>query len=190
MEKQDAQSEPVTDNDVAGNKKEADALADLIGKFSKDIAEHKDKFYMMDEIEFPTEISGVTGSIARPRAGAMTDVKMGAFVKVRPCAEKYDDKTFLGIYIGDIPVELIYEVEKENKMLHVRTYGNCAFFVFELSTIIFGCESWWSEVKDMEDIDRLVTDADIDNTWYVQVLKAMASVESEKETQDVDNENS
>ena len=132
----------------------------------------------MDEIEFPTEISSVEGHVGRPKAGAMVEAKVGAFVRIRPCSEALKDQTFLGVYIGDIPVDVVYEIEKENNKLHVRTYNNCAFFVFELNRVIFGSESWWSEIKDGADIDRMITDADIQNTPCVQALKALVAVEA------------
>ena len=40
----------------------------------------------------------------------------------------------------------------------------------ELKKIIYGCESWWHEITSVEEL-KDITDSDIDNTWYVQLLK-------------------
>jgi len=180
MAKQDAPSDT--------NKKDAAAgLADFIGKFSKSLVQHKEKFITMEDIKFPIEVKDIKGYFERPKKGFMSSAEMGALVRIRPCGEEYKDRTFLGIYIGDLPIDIVYEVEKEDGTLHVRTYNNCAFYVFELKKLIFGCESWWAELKDDADIDRMITDADIDNVPYVKVLKAMVATESEEED-DASNE--
>jgi len=171
-------------------KNDGEALAGLIGKLSNGIAEHKQKFDTMDDIKFPVEISDVKGHFSRPKKGVMTGIEVGALVRIRPCAEQYKEQTFLGMYIGEIPIDVVYEREKATGVLHVRTYNNCAFYVFELSTVIFGCESWWAELKDDDDVDRMITDADIENVPYVQVLKAMVAAESGKEDNDASNEDS
>ena len=45
-----------------------------------------------------------------------------------------------------------------------------AIWVPDLKRLIFGRGSWWRVLKTPEDL-RQITDADIDNVWYVQALR-------------------
>lgn len=45
-------------------------------------------------------------------------------------------------------------------------------YVFEDKQIVYGCESWWGEIKSPDHL-REITNADIDNVWYVQALKLL-----------------
>ena len=94
----------------------------------------------------------------------------GALVKIRPCAEEYQNKTFIGIYLGDLPMGISSSYNEETQILTNRAFSNPAIFVPELKKIIFGAESWWGEIKPGEDVSDL-TDADINNQWYVRMLK-------------------
>ncbi len=83
----------------------------------------------------------------------------GTFVSIRPCAEEYDNKTFLGVYIGALSV---------NNMTH-----NPCIWVPDLQEYIFGFESWWGEIETPEQLHD-ISDADIQNVWYVRALKQLA----------------
>lgn len=97
----------------------------------------------------------------------------GTLVKIRPCAEEYQNKTFIGIYLGDLPMGISSSYNEETQILTNRAFSNPAIFVPELKKIIFGAESWWGEIKPGEDVS-VITDDDINNQWYVQMLKAMS----------------
>ena len=99
--------------------------------------------------------------------------KCGTLVKIRPCAEEYQNKTFIGIYLGDLPMGIASSYNEETQILTNRAFSNPAIFVPELKKIIFGAESWWGEIKPGEDISD-ITDEDINNQWYVQMLKNMS----------------
>lgn len=96
----------------------------------------------------------------------------GSFVSIRPCAEEYGDKTYLGMYIGEIATSSIVNI-KDDKLVCSWSSYNPAIFVFDLSRVIFGYESWWGEIESEEDL-RKITDIDIENVWYVKVLKTMS----------------
>ncbi|MEN5278895.1 hypothetical protein ABE527_18360 [Brucella sp. TWI432] len=104
--------------------------------------------------------------------------KAGKFVRVRPCAPEYADKTFLGVYMGDMPqleVSIKDRPEHEDKVLHISRgtfMGNPAIYVPALSQIIYGAESWWGVISTPDQL-RQISDNDIDNVWYVQALKAL-----------------
>lgn len=100
-------------------------------------------------------------------------------VKVRPCKEEYKDKTYIGIMIGDFATGSGFRVNDESIEL---TWGahNPAIYVPEINKLIFGYESWWSKITDMNEI-KDITDKDIDDTWYVQLLKVQIEKQAKKE---------
>lgn len=100
--------------------------------------------------------------------------KMGDLVKVRPCADEYKGKTFLGIYLGDMDIGLHASFNRETKVLEIYRHHNPAMYVPAIKKIIYGCESWWGKIKDENEL-KDITNKDIDNIWYVQLLKAMVN---------------
>lgn len=99
--------------------------------------------------------------------------KIGDLVKVRPCAEVYQNKTFLGVYLGDMDIGLNASYNPDTKVLKIYRHHNPAIFVPEIKKIIYGCGSWWGRIKDEEEL-RDITDNDIDSVWYMKLLKSMS----------------
>jgi hypothetical protein len=99
----------------------------------------------------------------------------GDLVRVKPCAEKYGGKTYLGFLIGDVALGSSIGIE-ENKLVCSFSGHNPGILVPELNEIIYGCESWWGQIKSEEDLKE-ITDEDIGNTWYVKLLREMSKKE-------------
>jgi hypothetical protein len=131
---------------------------------------------MESEFKYPIEISGIKKISPR-----VNDTKAGSLVKIRPCADEYKDKTYLGIYMGDIPVDFHIGLYTKTNILSIVPHGNPAIFVPDLKKIIFGYESWWGVIKSEEEVKE-ITDDDIDNVWYVKLLKQMIEKEDGIET--------
>jgi len=148
-----------------------DGLGELFAKLSVEIKEMEEKFIFGPDIEYPIEINGVVFRKFRTRIDAD---KVGKFVSIRPIGDEYEGKTFLGLYLGDIPVENLFQFEKETKKLHIIPMGNPAIFVFDLNKVVYGCESWWGPIES-EDQLRQITNDDIENIWYVKALKQIGS---------------
>ena len=91
---------------------------------------------------------------------------------VRPCDEKYGKKTFLGILLGDLPIEVYATYNTQTKEIDISAMSNPAIFVPELKEIIWGCGSWWGEIENEEQLHQ-ISDDDIQNVWYVKMLKSM-----------------
>lgn len=98
----------------------------------------------------------------------------GIPVKIRPCGKEYEEKTYLGMYLGNQPWANRVSYNDENKVLTVKAATNPAIYVFALHKIIFGAESWWCPIKDPEEI-KDITDDDINSTWYMQLLNAVSN---------------
>ena len=96
--------------------------------------------------------------------------EVGKFVSIRPCAEEYGDKTYLGLHLGDMATTIALGYDKSNGQIKPQFYRhNPAIFVFDLKRIIFGMESWWGEITSEEQL-RKITNDDINNVWYVKAL--------------------
>lgn len=96
----------------------------------------------------------------------------GEFVAVRPCGEKYEGKTYFGILIGDMPASLGSSYNPKTHVLEVKAMTNPGIYVPELKEVIFGNASWWHKIESEEDLKEITID-DINNTWYVKLMKEM-----------------
>lgn len=122
-------------------------------------------------IEYPIEVSKINQDTNK---GGYRDRNVGKFVSIRPCGEQYQNKTYLGLYLGDLPIGHYITYNPETKELNVSFRNNPAIFVFDLKKIIYGYESWWGIIENEADLKE-ITDLDIDNIWYVKALKALSS---------------
>ena len=122
-------------------------------------------------IEYPISVTEIDVQAFDGKLLYHEDV--GKLAKVRPCGEEYGGKTYLGVFLGDIPQSPSISHNPETGVLKIRAYCNPAIFVPTLNKIIFGLESWWSIVRDENDLDREITDELINNQWYVRMAKLM-----------------
>lgn len=109
--------------------------------------------------------------LAHPKNSAIqksTFHQSGILVSIRPCAEEYGDKTYLGILIGDIALGSSITLAEDKVQLNFSGH-NPAIFVPELRKVIYGCESWWAEIESEEQL-RKITNDDIQNAWYMKML--------------------
>jgi len=127
-------------------------------------------------IQFPIIVDKITIRENEPYSQGWRKDSIGQFVAIRPVQKDFGNKTYLGIYLGELTImgpEILYNSD-ENELKVSRGYGNPAIYVFDLKRIIFGYESWWGVIKDEDDM-RKITDADINDIWYVKALKQLAS---------------
>jgi hypothetical protein len=135
----------------------------------------RDKFicdkYKSMYIEYPIEVSKINQDTEVHSLGTS---RIGKFVKIRPCKEEYQKKTYLGLYLGDLPVSNYISHNPETKELNISFHTNPAIFIFDLNKIIFGMESWWGVIQNEEDMKE-ITNNDIENVWYAKALKTLSS---------------
>jgi hypothetical protein len=121
---------------------------------------------------YPVTVSGINfepGTVYKPERFLGPD-SAGAWVAIRPCS---DNKTYLGVLLGDIALGIGASYHKESGVLSVMfSHHNPAIWVPDLKKIVFGAESWWGALEKPEDL-RQITEADIQSVWYVQALKAL-----------------
>lgn len=124
----------------------------------------KDKFDIVSMKEAKTVLS-----VAVEKMDFLGKKDIGKPVRVRPCDEKYQGKTFLGIFLGELPIPMHVSYDKDEQMLSISNMYNPAIFVPEINEVVFGYESWWSLINSSEDIEDITND-DISNVWYVKML--------------------
>lgn len=115
-------------------------------------------------IEFPLTINGIEYGDMEP-----WDVRP-CLVSVRPCGDK---KTYLGIYLGEMPHLPHAQFDEESKILKFCVSSNPCIFVPALKKVVWGCESWWSRIESEDELKE-ITDEAIEGQFYVQMLKAVA----------------
>lgn len=126
------------------------------------------------KLDNPITVAEVALSdIPAHRANLLFGGKCGDFVSIRPCDPQYGEKTYLGVLLGEIARSVGFGFNAETQRL---TFGfsqhNPAIFVPDLATVIYGSASWWGLIKSEDDLKQ-ITDADIENVWYVRALKAI-----------------
>jgi hypothetical protein len=109
-------------------------------------------------------------------SGVFDEEKPGTMVAVRPCDKKYAGKTFLGMYLCDAPTGFIGRTDGEKIILEMTDYTNPAIFIPETNEIVWGYGSWWGKIESEEKL-RDITDASIQDIWYVRALKQLDSLQ-------------
>lgn len=156
---------------------------ELLQQLFPDNKKTKEKYEYMDNficekfksmyIEYPIQVNAIEQD---ERKSLLYLKEIGKYCKVRYCK---DDKTYLGLFLGELPVGISIVYKEDTKALNASFRSNPAIFVFELNKIIYGCESWWSIIEKEEDL-KDITDDDINNVWYVKALKQLSSSEKIK----------
>lgn len=120
-------------------------------------------------IEYPLTIQGIENKKIDTKGIRHT---CGALCEVRPCGEEYQGKTYLGIYLGDLPIGISSSYDENTGILSNHTINNPAIFVPELKKIVYGMGSWWREIESIKDF-KGISKEEIENTWYVKLLKGL-----------------
>lgn len=97
----------------------------------------------------------------------------GDWVKVRPCDPALGGKTYLGVLLGEAAMGVHLSYVRETRRLKV-TCGmrNPAIYVPDLKRVVYGVESWWGKIETPDDLCE-ITDAVVDDVWYVRALKEL-----------------
>lgn len=151
-------------------------LGEMMEQLAKEMAENP--IVTQYEMTFPVEIEGVDVKV-KPVQKGLSRTPIGTLVKLR-LASKEDTKTYVGMYMGELIAGVLYAFRPKTKHLDIVSHNNPAIFVPELKRIVWGMECWWSEIENEDDV-KDITDADIDNVWYVKLLKAQLTQNNESE---------
>lgn len=130
----------------------------------------------LNPIEYPIEVNGIhfeEEDTLRPSFGR----KGTKWVAVRSCNKKHGNKTYLGILLGDMALSVRVTLSPEGILQVEQAMYNPAMYVPELHEVIFGCGSWWTPIDTPESL-RQISNADIENVWYVRAMKDVESKEA------------
>ena len=121
-------------------------------------------------IDYPISVNKITYG-DRDTLADYYGGKCGDMVAVAPCGDRFENKTYLGILLGEIALSLSCSFNEKKGELNVRnSMYNPAMFVPDLNEVIYGCGSWWRVIKSADHLKK-ITDKDIENVWYVKALK-------------------
>lgn len=115
--------------------------------------------YSNKYIEYPITINKIETRETNP-----PDSNCGKLVKIAPCAEEYQDKTFLGLYLGKFPIAPIISHDNNSGTLYITPMENPAIYVPELQKVIFGAESWWSFINPEDGLKEFPENKDFINS--------------------------
>lgn len=143
-----------------------DDVASDLSAFMKD---YEENVRIGDDIPYPIEVVKVT-----PKSKVVMDLlPVGSWVAIRPVTDNPEQKTYLGVFLGALPVKnatASYHVK--TKELSFLVHNNPGIYVPDLKKVVYGYESWWGRLKKPEDL-RQITDQDIQNVWYVKALREL-----------------
>lgn len=129
----------------------------------------------LPRFQFPIEVHGITWS-DEPMLMPALFAQGVTWVAVRPVSSKDSDgkRTLLGFLLGDLARGASARFDRESGVISIApSMHNPAIWVPDLGRIVMGCESWWGAIKDPEDL-RKITDADINDAWYVRALRDLS----------------
>lgn len=90
-------------------------------------------------------------------------------VEVNPCADEYQNKSLIGLYLGDFP-QSVSGTYTEDKFVIKPSRSNPLIYIPDTNTVVFGSNSFWRKVEKIEDF-KGISKEEIENTWYVKLFK-------------------
>lgn len=122
------------------------------------------------ELKYPIEVRGITFT---GQTWVVDGYPNRSLVRVRPCAAEYENKTFLGLYLGDVAQTMGCSFNQESGVLEVfLSHHNPAIWIPSRRRVVFGCESWWGPIRSEQELTT-ITDETIDGLWYVQAMREL-----------------
>lgn len=144
-------------------------IHDIKPEDCKDCPHYKCKY-----IQYPITVNKIEMDDMKPDTDLFHET--GDLVAIRP---SNDTKTYLGLFLGHLPLFTNAHYDETNASLSIKNIANPAILVPALKKIVFGAESWWTPIKDQEDIKQ-ITDDDINGQWYVQLAKLIGDAKTQK----------
>jgi hypothetical protein len=148
---------------------------EFLAEFCENFSKHLEENVTIQPGPLPADFE-VKSIAIRPCQIAHADP--AALVRVRPCENNPENKTYLGFLLGEAPLQTYLVYEKPTKTLKVLHVRNPLIFIPELLRCVYGAGSFWGTIKDPEYI-RDITDPEIGNLWYIKALKSATGKDSD-----------
>ena len=117
-------------------------------------------------IEYPIQVDKINTTPIEP--SPLYAEYIGKPCAVRLCRDDNDATTYIGIFLGELPYEMMISYQEDSKELHQYPAYNPAILIPEKKEIVWGYESWWKIINSPEDFTE-ISAADIQSQWYVQM---------------------
>lgn len=142
---------------------------DTVSNLADFMKDYEENVRIDDAIQYPIEVSKVT-----PKSKMVRDpIPSGTWVSIRPVTDNPEKKTYLGVYLGSLPVKgATTSYHLKTKELSFLVLDNPGIYVPDLKKIVYGYESWWGKIKTPEDLQQ-ITDQNIQDVWYVRALQEL-----------------
>jgi hypothetical protein len=142
---------------------------DVISDLSTFMQDFHENVRIGEDIPYPIQVSKVS-----PKSKVTMElIPVGSWVAIRPVSDNVEKKTYLGVYLGSLPVkDAVTSYHMKTQELSFMVRDNPAIFVPDLNRVVYGYESWWGRLKEPGDLKQ-ITDQDIQNVWYVKALQAL-----------------
>ena len=101
----------------------------------------------------------------------------GDLVKVKPSDPKYDNKCFLGFFLGEIALGSTVKVDNTTITSEFVRFTPF-FYVPDIGEWFYGISGWWALIKNENDFDEILA-SNPESTWYVELAQAMLRKKSE-----------
>lgn len=154
-------------------------------KVQSDHDSRMELFLVKREFEYPITVNAIVwaGAEWMRKGWRHQDREDGQtiFVRVRPCSKRFDEKTYLGIYIADVAMGFCSQHHPNTGVLALSpSFYNPLIWIPDLQEVVLGAGSWWGEIKSPADLEK-ISDLDIESVWYVRCLKALSEAKPEPE---------
>jgi len=110
------------------------------------------------EMAFPLKCNDIL--IDEYDRDAEHDSRVGDFAAVSPCDDRFGGKTYLGLYLGKLPlrINLMYSGDYGENVIDVGMYRNPALLVPSLNRVVYGEECWWKFIESPDELQPLDED--------------------------------
>lgn len=153
--------------EVTNEKPEVSAIAQVLSSIAAKIKDLEENSLIGEALQGETiEVASV-----ECRPCLRQTCKVGTWVAIRPANET---KTYLGVYLGDLSIDVQVIYHKVQKSLALQPLTNPAFFIPGKERLFWGQECWWKPLESPESLAD-ITDADIQDVWYVKAFKDLSS---------------
>lgn len=159
------------DTQVTNETVDPSDLAKVLGDLASRVQDMKENALIGEALQGET----LDVAVVECRPCLRQSLKVGTWVAIRPAG---DTRTYLGVYLGDLTLDVQAVYHKVRKTLTLQPFTNPTFFVPGKDQLFWGYGSWWRPLNSAEDL-KDITDAAIDDVWYVRALKELSSKDSE-----------
>lgn len=115
-------------------------------------------------IQYPIEVT----QIDREERINLGESNIGRLVRIKLCGN--NEKTHLGLFLGDLPIDVTIKHNSASGKLKIGFIENPAIFVFDLNKIAYGVESFWEFIDSAEELKEIDQET-IDNQWYIKLWR-------------------